>query len=50
MKISAVRFDDRNKAKKLLIEIKYNYKDVYPDDIIFDSEIVTGTKLLSKID
>ena len=32
------------------LEIKYNYKDVYPDDIIFGSQIVTGTKLLSKID
>jgi len=32
------------------LDIKYNYNDIFPNDIIFGSEIVTGTILLSKID
>ena len=55
--VSLPSYITKEKTKKSYIlfnpvplEIKYNYKDVYPDDVIFGSEIVTGTKLLSKID
>lgn len=32
------------------LSIKHNQKELYPDDMIFEARVMTGTKLLSKID